>query len=116
MRTVKSVVSIDIYRVAIVVAANCSVEEAKRFTKKRFKVNDFDIKPCSGVVIAFDTGVFLLYLPTWKSDTWHFNTLGHECLHLTHGILKRANIHERDGEVEAYLLGYVQEKVLGKLI
>jgi len=54
----------------------------------------------------FDEGRAILWLPEWRKDWEHFETLLHECWHLVHRTLLVNKCMKMEDEAQAYQLEY----------
>lgn len=54
----------------------------------------------------FNEGRSILWLPEWRKDWEHFETLLHECWHLVHRTLVVNKSMEMEDEAQAYQLEY----------
>jgi len=73
--------------------------------KLRASFNNEACANASGRTI-FDEGRSILWLPAWRQDWDHFETLMHECWHLVHRTLLVNKGMEMEDEAQAYQLEY----------
>jgi len=54
-----------------------------------------------------------IYFTMWVRDKRDYESIAHEAMHITHGILQRAGIWLTDSSVETYtyLIGYIVKKI-----
>jgi hypothetical protein len=92
-------------------------------TLKRRKAGPEITKAYDKVQPNYDTDGFiwkfkgrtLLYLPEWKYDTEHLDTLVHETNHLIHYMLVKRKQMEDEVEAQAYQQAYLFSSILTRL-